>query len=164
MQRAAVFSGTALSSVEEKGGRVSIPAETRAIIELNGNGERAIMVGLHESGKCLAAYDAAWSNEWRERIDAAKAMPFSEAAIAAEKAMAQAFAGMDRIAYDPAGRFILPKDLRADAGIGRWAVFTGIGNTFLIWSPQQLLASTEPEYERARRRCRAMCEEKGIKL
>ncbi|MCW3835813.1 division/cell wall cluster transcriptional repressor MraZ [Sphingomonas canadensis] len=157
-----VFEGFALQSVEDKG-RVAIPADLRATIERNCE-SRIVVIGLHESEPCLSAHDLAWSQEKHRRIDNPAAAPFTEAAGVGERAMQQAFGPVERASFDPSGRFILPPFFRAEAKIGKWAAFSGAGNTFNIWAPEMLMATTAPELARLRSYCAYLCQAKGIAL
>lgn len=125
------FFGTYTNKVDEKG-RVSLPARFRHAID--GSGFKGVMLSPDAQKGAIDGCDF-------ERIDRLVAAIDDPATPASEKARARTL--MTRIQEQPidkAGRIVLPKELAELAGIGDSALFTGIGPTFRIWSPERFRA------------------------
>ncbi len=56
---------------------------------------------------------------------------------------AMLFADARPLAFDVAGRIIIPSDLLQHAGITERAVFVGRGNSFQIWNPDKFKIAQE---------------------
>ena len=66
---------------------------------------------------------------------------------------AMLFADARPLAFDVAGRIVIPADMLRHAGITDRAVFVGRGNNFQIWEPSAFRAAQEkslPSLRRAR--------------
>ncbi|HWK36431.1 division/cell wall cluster transcriptional repressor MraZ [Sphingomonas sp.] len=146
-----LYEGAGLQSVDPKG-RVAIPADFRSTIDRN-SAAKIIVVGFHPTLPCLRAYDTAWSHseEARFRKMADDGVDLRQI----ERERESVFGDVERSAFDPSGRFVLPEFFRDDARIADWAFFVGAGPTFNIWAPQVLLA-TEEASPRLRNRCAHM--------
>lgn len=156
-----LYEGFALQGVDEKG-RVAIPADLRAAVERNSD-VRSIVVGRHPFDPCLSVHDLSWSVEKFNRIDNPEESPF-EGTGGGARAKRRAFGVVERAPFDASGRFVIPPFFRQKAKIGRWAFFTGSGETFDIWSPEVLMASDDPEMAELRELCEFCLQQKGAKL
>ena len=140
-----------LQAVDRKG-RVAIPVGLRAAIESNSN-ERVLLIGDHDSGKCMVGYDRAWSRLLKARVDKEiEDARVAGAPIDRSDAGLHNFGNVDAVAFDEAGRFLMPEYVMDRARIDDLAFFVGMGDTFQIWSPKVLLASDEVR-EGTRDRC-----------
>jgi MraZ protein len=157
-----LFEGFALQSVDEKG-RVAIPADLRAAVERNSD-VRAIVVGRHPFDPCLSVHDLSWSQEKFSRIDKPDESPFDGGGDGGARAKRRAFGAVERAPFDASGRFVLPPFFRAKAGIGKWALFNGAGETFDIWAPEVLMRSQGADNEEIREVCEFLCQQKGVAL
>ena len=140
-----LYEGFALQAVDAKG-RVAIPADLRAAMERNSD-SRTIVV--RRNGACLSAYDVERSKDEFGRIHN-RQIEAEEAAglvggVVPTRAKANAFGKVERTPFDPSGRFILPRFFKMKAGINNWAFFVGHGDTFEIWAPEILMASSDDE-------------------
>lgn len=163
MQGRELYEGFALQAVDEKG-RVAIPADLRAAAERNSD-VRTIVVGRNPFDPCLFAHDLNWSQEKFSRIDNPAQSPLAaEGGSDMARAKRRAFGAVERAPYDASGRFVLPPFFRAKAGIGKWAFFNGSGETFDIWAPANLLATTDADNEEIREICEFLCQQKGVAL
>ena len=63
---------------------------------------------------------------------------------------AMLFADARPLAFDVAGRIVIPADLLAHAGITDRAVFVGRGNSFQIWNPAAFRAAQDAALGRLR--------------
>lgn len=156
-----LYEGFALQSVDEKG-RVAIPADLRAAVERNSD-VRSIVVGRHPFDPCLSVHDLSWSVEKFNRIDNPEESPY-EGTGGGARAKRRAFGVVERAPFDASGRFVIPPFFRQKAKIGRWAFFAGSGETFDVWAPEELLASTDPEMAELRELCEFCLQQKGAKL
>ncbi len=132
-----LFEGFALQAVDQKG-RVAIPADLRNAAERNSD-IRQIVVGLHPYDPCLSAHDLSWSKEKYERIDRKEQQA------------------------DDSGRFVIPPFFRMKAGIQKWALFYGSGETFDIWAPERLMNDAQAD-PMLREICEYLCQAKGVTL
>jgi MraZ protein len=164
------FLGNALNAVDAKG-RVSLPADFRAVVDRRGRaavqaGREAVdrsfvYVGDHERHSCLQAYDPTYQNilfdGLRKRVE-----KLDEDELAAlDDAQLEAFGAMLTVAFDSAGRMVLPQSLRSMMGIGEFAWFIGAGQTFQIWDPKRFLAE-RADNVRACRMLRQAMGDKGL--
>ena len=140
-----LYEGFALQAVDAKG-RVAIPADLRAAMERNSD-SRTIVV--RRNGACLSAYDVERSKDefgriHNRQIEAEEAAGL-DGGVVPTRAKANAFGKVERTPFDPSGRFILPRFFKMKAGIGNWAFFVGHGDTFEIWAPEVLMATSADE-------------------
>ncbi len=156
-----LYEGFALQAVDEKG-RVAIPADLRAAVERNSDA-RSIVVGRHPFDPCLSAHDLNWSAEKFQRIDNPEQSPF-EGDGGAARIKRRAFGAVERAPFDVSGRFVIPPFFRAKAQIGKWAFFTGSGETFDIWAPEVLMRAEGLDFEDIREVCEFLCKQKGVAL
>ncbi len=63
---------------------------------------------------------------------------------------AMLFADARPLAFDVAGRVVIPTDLLKHAGITDRAVFVGRGNSFQIWEPAAFHAAQDKSLQRLR--------------
>ncbi|BEU87005.1 division/cell wall cluster transcriptional repressor MraZ [Selenomonas sp. TAMA-11512] len=112
-------------------GRVILPAEFRPEL-----GETFVITkGLDE---CLSLYNMM---EWEKLADKIKALPMTN-----PKARAFArffFASARMVETDKQGRFLIPADLRAHAGLKKEVMLNGLINHAEIWSKDRWEAYNE---------------------
>lgn len=156
-----LFEGFALQAVDQKG-RVAIPADLRSVVEKNSD-VRQIVVAAHPFDPCLTAHDLAWSKEKFERIDTDSRDRSGLGSAEDVRAKRRAFGLVERAPFDDSGRFVLPPFFRAKAGITKWALFYGSGETFDIWAPERLMSSSDADPE-LREICEYLCASKGVTL
>ncbi len=163
-----LFQGHALNAVDAKG-RVSVPASFRTLIEkrATASGQKSdnvLKIGEHRSGHYLTAMDTVAAAEIdRLIVESVADVPAMDRPDALEAARAEAYGGLDKIAFDSAGRMVLSDMLRHFGGIEDLAFFVGAGSTFQIWSPRRALAQL-PETSRVRKPLVFLLEERGIVL
>lgn len=156
-----LFEGFALQAVDLKG-RVAIPADLRAAAERNSE-VRQIVVGMHAQDPCLSAHDTGWSKEKYERIDRREQIAADQGKDGDGRAKRRAFGLVEKAPFDDSGRFVIPPFFKTKAKIGKWAFFSGAGETFEIWAPEVLLADADADPE-LREICEFLCQQKGVKL
>lgn len=161
-----VYQGDGLGLVDDKG-RVAIPASLRST--LAGNAPRAdgkdggsVIIGVHEDGNCLVAYDPGFQAILRARLNEQEAQnPLAGGrrnhAYKREAAIGEA------VPFDGSGRFIMPAFPRDEANIGTNAFFYGTFDLIEIWDPATLLAD-EGMPNVVKNCCRFHCRQKGIVL
>lgn len=156
-----LFEGFALQAVDAKG-RVAIPADLRAAAERNAE-SRQIVIGVHPYDPCLSAHDVAWSKEKYDRIDRREQQANDRGEEGDVRAKRRAFGQVEKAPFDDSGRFVIPPFFRMKAGIEKWALFYGSGETFDIWSPEVLMQSADVD-PGLREICEYLCKTKGVKL
>ncbi len=156
-----LFEGFALQAVDQKG-RVAIPADLRAAAERNSD-IRQIVISAHPFDPCLSAHDLGWSREKYQRIDNPDLTPGDEGQKANAQAKRRAFGLVEKAPFDDSGRFVIPPFFKKKAGIDKWALFYGSGESFEIWSPERLMSTPDIDPE-LREVCEYLCETKGVKL
>lgn len=125
----AAFFGTYTNKVDKKG-RVSVPARFRAAIA--GSAYPGVLLAPNEEVGAIDGSDFERLNQVIEGLD--------DPDLYDDEAMAQAhetLAMVQEFPVDGDGRMVLSQDFRDFAGITEEAVFTGIGSTFQIWSPDR---------------------------
>ena len=122
-----------LSSYENRldtKGRISVPASFRSAV----SAENFTGVVLYRSftNNCIEGL----SMSRMERLAAATdQMGVFDSGL--DDLSAMLFADARPLAFDVAGRIVVPGDLLVHAGIGATAVFVGRGNSFQIWNPAE---------------------------
>ncbi|RYD94247.1 MAG: division/cell wall cluster transcriptional repressor MraZ [Sphingomonadales bacterium] len=156
-----LFEGFALQAVDLKG-RVAIPADLRAAAERNSD-IRQIVIGAHPFDPCLSAHDLGWSREKFDRIDNPDLIPGDAGQKENAQAKRRAFGLVEKAPFDESGRFVIPPFFKKKAGIDKWALFYGSGESFEIWSPEKLMKTPgiDPDLREV---CEYLCETKGVKL
>jgi len=124
----ALFTSTYVNKVDRKG-RVSVPAPFRSA--LDGSGGTLVYVKPNHALGAIDGLSEAWMEQIQDRIDELDI--YSEQRIALET---REFAETTRLALDPEGRMILPRELMTTAGIIDQATFVGLGRYFQIWQPE----------------------------
>jgi len=109
-------------SIDDKG-RITIPARYRDQLQ----GGAFLTKGFDQN---LTIYPSARFNAFLERLNHMNSM---DPAIRSLKRWFLANAA--EIEFDRAGRFIIPQNLRDEAGLNGAAVVVGIGEEIEIWSP-----------------------------
>jgi MraZ protein len=122
------FLGTHRNRLDRKG-RVSGPAEFRAVLERMGS-EQVVLLPSHRA-PCLEA----WPEPEFERLAAGldRYEAFSEER---DDLSASLFADAHPVRPDAEGRVVLPEELVAHAGLKEWVAFVGFGNIFQLWEPE----------------------------
>lgn len=134
-----VYAGQGLSAIDAKG-RVSVPANLRAILEANSDG-RTLVIARHPTQPCIIGHDRGWLAELDARLkeeearEKAAGRPFDYYAAAED-----VFGQVDEVPYDGSGRFILPPFFKHKGDLADLAFFHGAGPFFTIWNPRVLLA------------------------
>ena len=124
------FTSTVVNKVDKKG-RVSVPATFRAALEqLGGN---VVYLRMDENNGCLEGLSEAFLSDIEQRINALDV--HSEERDAFEQTY---FGASHRLAVDPEGRILLPRELIEFAGINEQASFVGLNTRFQVWHPPHL--------------------------
>ena len=166
MSNRAWYQGDGIGLVDDKG-RVSIPATLRNTLSANypranGKDGGTVIIGSHETERCLQAYDPGYLDLLAARAakqEAENLRPDGGVDYNIKRALAVG----EAVPFDGSGRFIMPAFSRFDAGIGQYAFFFGTFDTIEIWDPATLLA-TEGYPDSIKRRCRFYMQEKGVTL
>ncbi len=124
-----MFLSTSHNKIDKKG-RVSVPASYRSQLELEG-GPLILFKSLQF--KCIEGTSMKRMNQYVDAIDELDAM--SNDASILRMMMADSF----EIKFDTEGRIIIPESLISFSKIENFAVFVGIGRSFLIWSKNEYL-------------------------
>ena len=125
-------------SIDEKG-RITIPARYREQLQ----GGAFLTKGFDQN---LTIYPSARFQAFLERLNHMNSM---DPAIRQLKRLFLANAA--EIEFDRAGRFIIPQNLREEAGLDGAVVVVGIGEEIEIWSPANWQAQNDkvadPEFK-----------------
>ncbi|MDR1009042.1 MAG: hypothetical protein LBL52_02185 [Rickettsiales bacterium] len=136
-----LFLGSIANKIDAKG-RVSVPAEFRSGLH---SGEFQGVILYHSfTGRCIEGCTL----ERMEKIsDAADTMDmFGEEAQSLNSLI---FSDARRLAFDIAGRIVVPMDLLEFSGIKGDALFVGRGKTFQIWNPDDFKVAQSTARHRA---------------
>jgi len=140
-----IYQGYALQQVDDKG-RVAIPSSLRATLvsrspaDIDPKDAAQIVVAVHESDKCLIAYDQAHAEQRFAELQV-RAREHAGPDGAPKEEILRAGMAVDTLPFDSSGRFILPGFPRKRVKIAKYAFFYGLGNHFEIWDPASLIAS-----------------------
>jgi len=135
-----------LSSYENRldtKGRISVPASFRTSI----SNDKFAGVVLYRSftNNCI---EGVTMSRMEQLATAADKMGVFDSAL--DDLSAMLFADARPLAFDVAGRVVIPDDLLRHAGITDRAVFVGRGNSFQIWAPDAFRAAQEKSLQRLR--------------
>lgn len=156
-----LYHGYALQAVDRKG-RVAIPARLRDALLTNAS-ERVLMIGDETGLPCMVAYDRPWSKLLKGRLEEDYRVARDKGtAIARAHDALQNFANVDEVAFDEAGRFLLPSYVLEAVEIDDYAFFAGVGDVFHIWNPRTLMAAADVP-EGTRKRCAHAMKDRGMK-
>lgn len=160
------YQGDGIGLVDDKS-RVAIPASLRATLQHNspradGKDGGTVVIGVHEDGDCLVAYDPGYLSLLRERLSRQEAENPLPGGLRNHSFKRQAAQG-EQVPFDGSGRFIMPAFPRFEANIGSHAFFYGTFDLIEIWDPKTLLESDGiPKV--VKNCCRFHCQQKGIAL
>ncbi len=155
-----LYQGYALQAIDRKG-RVAVPNRMRDAL-LNNSGERTLMIGDETGLPCMVAYDRPWSDLLKARLETDYARALDKGVeIARARDALQNFANVDEVAFDEAGRFVLPSYVIEAVGLDDFAFFAGVGDVFHIWNPRALVANGDVP-EGTRKRCAFAMKDKGV--
>ena len=124
-----IFTGEAQNKVDTKG-RTSVPAPFRTLITSSPSRELAVFPSFRY--KALEGMTFDMLIALTQQDGAAEVNLFKRKA----NRFAPLLRATHRMHIEETGRITLPANLLAFAGIEQTAVFTGEGNSFLIWSPE----------------------------
>lgn len=129
-----MFLSTTTNNRDAKG-RVSVPADFRAVITAQSMGKEGAFDGIivrpSFSGECLEGGGEQLFEAYRASINALDYFDPSR------EAMEQAIFGESRrLPFDSGGRVSLPQDLADMFGFNGRVTFVGLGDRFEIWPPQ----------------------------
>jgi len=135
-----------LSSYENRldtKGRISVPASFRTSI----SNDKFPGVVLYRSftNNCI---EGVTMSRMEQLAAAADKMGVFDSAL--DDLSAMLFADARPLAFDVAGRVVIPDDLLRHAGITDRAVFVGRGNSFQIWAPDAFRGAQEKSLQRLR--------------
>ena len=124
------FIGTFINKIDAKG-RVSVPAQFRAVLEHKNLSGVAVYPAL--TGPCIEGCGL-------DRIEAmVDAMPDEPIPGLNEDTIAHLiFASARQLTFDSGGRIVLPPEFLDKASLRDQAAFVGKGRTFQVWNPSAL--------------------------
>ena len=138
------YQGDGIGLVEEKG-RASIPAALRQTLsanypKANGKDGGTVIIGTHETQRCLIAYDPPYVD-----IIAAEAAKRAADHVgdrgAIDYNIKRRLAVGEAVPFDGSGRYIMPAFQRHYAGIKGYAFYLGVLDYIEIWDPKALIAA-----------------------
>ena len=167
-----LYQGYALQAVDKKG-RLAIPNRLREALSNNSGadaaksadaGSRTLFIGDEIGLPCMVAYDVPWSKLLKARLetDFTRALERGDGITRAHDALSN-FGNVDEVAFDDAGRFILPTYVIDELQLTDFAFFAGAGDVFHLWNPRKLIANPDVP-EGTRKRCAFAMKEKGVAL
>ena len=136
------FLGTHKGKLDKKG-RISVPAQFRAVLEALGTQDIVLFPSFRHP--CIEAWPApafAALSAGHSRLDV-----FSDSA---DNLGAALFATAHPARPDIEGRLVLPEDLIAEAGLTDAVAFIGANQGFQLWEPERASAHIRDARARAR--------------
>ena len=138
------YQGDGIGLVDDKG-RVSIPAALRQTLsqnypKANGKDGGTVIIGTHETQRCLIAYDPAWVDTLAARAEKRETENVGPGGAIDYNVKRRAAVG-EAVPFDGSGRFIMPAFQRHFARIKEHAFFIGVFDHIEIWDPQSLIAA-----------------------
>jgi MraZ protein len=137
-----MFVGTTTNGMDAKG-RVSVPAEFRATVTLEGFA--GIYVWPSFNGAFLEGGGIKLLESYYDAVD--QLDPYDPTRTSIERTI---FGGVKPLMFDSTGRVSMPKPFADHAHLSNQAVFIGMGKRFEIWNPEAHAAQIGPDLENAR--------------
>ena len=106
--------------------RLVVPAEFRALAGGAGDG---VWIFPSIEADCLEGGGQGFSTS---TAPSSTDLPFGDPVRSALET--SVYAGMSRLAFDTAGRIVLPDELCTEFGLTDWVVVAGLGDRFQLWS------------------------------
>ena len=161
-----LYQGSGIGLVDDKG-RVAIPNALRSTLAQNaprpdGRDGGTIIIAVHETARCLIAYDPGYVAVLKKELDARTEMsrgPDGRIDYNIKRDLANG----EAVPFDGSGRFIMPGFPRFHAGITGHAFFWGTFDYIEIWDPKTLV-ETPGLPAKMISAARFHCQEKGIAL
>jgi len=155
-----IFKGQELALKGDKD-RFVLPAKIRKLVTQSSDGRNELLVTLHADLPCLVGFGEShhlrMASLIRQRADEA----FLKGEAFNPDDHNTIFGDAIEVGYDSSGRMIIPAYLRKTAGITDAIFFYGFGDTFLMWSPEQLMQQQGRQWTLARAACEALLETSG---
>ena len=133
------FTGKALSVIDAKG-RVSLPSSYRAVVAGNASAAgtdaaATVLLAQHALHSCLQGYDRSYQQVLFDRVKREREMS-TRIVGGYDDDLSEEFGIAEPVAYDAAGRMVVPNELREPAGLeaGSLVLFWGAAETFHIWN------------------------------
>ncbi len=143
MAVAGIYSGPALSAVDDKG-RLAIPATLRNSIPTAPGEERTLCITKHETARCLIAFGEERLAQLLADIDREEATAIARGEpYDRDQAQRRKFGRTEHVTLDKSGRFLLPGHLRAAANIAGHVFLYGAGRHFELWDVDTLMAADD---------------------
>jgi MraZ protein len=136
-----VFLSTFEKQLDQKR-RIVVPADFRA---LSSGPFEGVFCFPSIEADCLEVGGLNLFNQYKSLIDE---MPFGDPLRSSLETVV--FGGMNRLAFDTAGRITLPEDLCAAFGLTDWVSVVGLGDRFQIWQREAFHAHREAARQAAR--------------
>lgn len=138
------FHSTYTNKIDKKG-RVSVPAQFRAVLAKQGSAQLILFPSLH-----FAAIEGAGEDYLKKINQEIESLPpFSQER---DDLIDAILPNTRPLTFDGEGRVVLPEDLIAHAGLDGSASFVGRGPTFQIWQPEALRRRQDEALARVRAR------------
>lgn len=124
-------------SLQREKNRFVLPAQLRSMVKQS-SGKMLVCLVKHPEWTCIEGFGLSHVDEVEAEIERAaahaadKGLPFNK-----QLRMAQLNI-MSEVPFDGSGRFVMPNALMSVAGIEKEMFFHGIGDSFLIWNPDEL--------------------------
>jgi MraZ protein len=137
-----LFTGNALCGVDRKG-RLILPAFVRATLARRSHNP-AILVGAHESDRCLVAYDTDFVATVAEDCRRRRLIDEMASPASHHQRARRIFGFLEEAGLDKSGAVHLSPMMLRRARVDDLALVIGTGDVFEIWSPGIALASDDP--------------------
>ena len=122
--------------------RIVVPVEFRALAQGPFGG---VFCFPSIEADCIEGGGEALFNQYRGLIDE---LAFGDPLLSALETTV--LGGMNRLAFDAAGRITLPEELCAAFGLKDWVAVVGLGDRFQIWEREAFRAHREAARQAAR--------------
>jgi MraZ protein len=129
-------------SLQREKNRFVLPAQLRSMVKQSSGGPMVCLV-KHPDWTCIEGFGFSHVDEIEADIDRAEAhakdkgLPFNKQLRLAQLNI------MSEVPFDGSGRFVMPNSLMSVARIEKELFFHGIGDSFLIWNPDELMQMGE---------------------
>lgn len=156
------YNGQGFSLQRDKN-RFVLPNTFRPTVR-ESSGKDVLYLAMHDRWPCMMGFGQSRIANFHEELDKLVeiAVRTGDTEFDADKLASDMYASYD-VPFDGSGRFVLPEDLFALAGVSDQLYFRGNGKYFTIWAPEALYEAGD-NWKAAQTACRSLAAKELAKV
>lgn len=155
-----IYNGQGFSLLRDKN-RFVLPNAFRPTVR-ESSGRDMLCLTTHDRWPCLVGFGSSRIADFENELNHEQELAIRAGKdFDAEKRASDIYASYE-VPFDGSGRFVLPEDLAALAGVGDQLYFRGNGKFFTVWAPDSLYAMDD-SWKAAQTACRSLASKEQTK-